>query len=427
MRTVYTFIFLITLCLDTFAQVKNTSSEVLDYRTVDGKIILGMLVNDVKADFVLDLSGSNAILPEYVEKLKIDSEVEEENQVMPFRNKQVEIIGRVKIAKISFGDNIFTKDLNVLILKDEPYLRKLGVAGVINASIFRSATITIDGRRQKITTSIPYRPPYMKLDYRVDLNMDMQGNMFCPVMIDGKEYSLLFDTWYNDVIAMSPDDFARFGGKKYPQQVKINLGYKAPVATDRVKVADKCLFVKSSFENVPVAENKSLKHSVFGSGILKEGILSIDVRRQKMYFQPYDLEEVKDEVIAKDTEVKIIPGKLNPITGEYFLEHVFDYRKEGDFVLKGDKPVIIDFWASWCGPCMNMLPFMEKLAEKYKDQIIFYKVNADVEKELCRVYNVVALPTFFFIPAGGKPIVEIGAKPENFEQIIHEKLLPDKK
>ncbi|WP_065219212.1 MULTISPECIES: thioredoxin domain-containing protein [Butyricimonas] len=427
MKTVYTFIFLMSLCFSAFAQAKNTSSEVLDYRTVDGKIILEMLVNNVKADFVLDLSGSNAILPEYMEKLKIDSEIEKGNQVTPFRNKQVEIIGQVKIAKISLGNNIFTTDLNALVLKDEPYLRELGVAGVINASIFRSATITIDGRRQKITTSIPYRPPYMKLDYRVDLKMDIQGNMFCPVVIDGEEYSLLFDAWYNGAIAMSPDDFARFGGKKSTQQVMINFGYKAPIAADRVKVADKCLFVKNSFENVLVVENKSLKHSVFGNGILKEGILSVDVRRQKMYFQPYDLEKIEDEVIAKESNVKIIPGKLNPITGEYFLEYIFDYRKEEDFVLKGDKPVIIDFWASWCGPCMSMLPFMEKLAEKYKDQIIFYKVNADVEKELCRVYDVVALPTFFFIPKGGKPIIEIGAKPENFEQIILEKLLPDKR
>ena len=72
---------------------------------------------------------------------------------------------------------------------------------------------------------------------------------------------------------------------------------------------------------------------------------------------------------------------------------------------------------------MKMVPFMEKLAAKYKDQVIFYKVNADVERELCRIYNIEALPTFFFIPVGGKPIVEVGARPENFESIIQEQLL----
>ena len=52
-------------------------------------------------------------------------------------------------------------------------------------------------------------------------------------------------------------------------------------------------------------------------------------------------------------------------------------------MFKGDKPVVIDFWATWCGPCMRLIPEMEKMAEKYKDQVIFLKVNADKEKELC--------------------------------------------
>ena len=84
---------------------------------------------------------------------------------------------------------------------------------------------------------------------------------------------------------------------------------------------------------------------------------------------------------------------------------------------------MIDFWATWCGPCMKLIPEMEKLAEKYKDRVIFLKVNADKEKELCTMFNVNALPTLFFIPVGGKPIIEVGAIPEKFEQIIEEKLL----
>ena len=88
--------------------------------------------------------------------------------------------------------------------------------------------------------------------------------------------------------------------------------------------------------------------------------------------------------------------------------------------------MVIDFWASWCGPCMRLIPEMEKLAAKYKDQVIFVKVNADKEKELANVFNVVALPTLFFIPVGGKPITEVGALPEKYEQIIKEQLLKEK-
>ena len=50
-------------------------------------------------------------------------------------------------------------------------------------------------------------------------------------------------------------------------------------------------------------------------------------------------------------------------------------------------------------------------------------MNADKEKELCTMFNVVALPTLFFIPVGGKPIIDVGAQPEKHEQIIKEQLL----
>ena len=66
---------------------------------------------------------------------------------------------------------------------------------------------------------------------------------------------------------------------------------------------------------------------------------------------------------------------------------------------------------------------MEELAEKYKGKVMFYKVNADKEKDLCKHFGVQALPTLFFIPVGGKPIIEVGATPEKYMQIIEEQLL----
>ena len=68
---------LVTLMpLMSWAQTKNTVSEVRDYREVDGKIIITCIANGVEADFVLDLAGQTAVLPEYVEKLGIDPESE---------------------------------------------------------------------------------------------------------------------------------------------------------------------------------------------------------------------------------------------------------------------------------------------------------------------------------------------------------------
>lgn len=65
---------------------------------------------------------------------------------------------------------------------------------------------------------------------------------------------------------------------------------------------------------------------------------------------------------------------------------------------------------------MRLIPELEKMAEKYKGQIVFLKVNADKEKELCSRFNVNALPTLFFIPVGGKPVVEMGATPEKYRE-----------
>lgn len=402
-------------------QVKNTSVEVKDYRETDGKIILEMVVNGVIADFVLDLAGHTAILPEYVEKLKIDPNVKGDFRYDSFQYKQVPVEKSVKIGSISFGNSVFGNEVSAFVLKNEPYLRKLGVAGAVGASLFRNVVLTIDSKRKKITMSNPYRPSYMKLDHRCNMELIRASGVVCPVVLDGVTYSLLLDTWNDGMITLKPADFARLNGKE-GQEASVSEGYADAGTTARSKVVSTCHFVKNDFADVTVAENGTLPRSVLGNGILKQGLLSIDYGKQKVYFQPFGLAEVKDEIMGSD-DVKVEAGKLNPITREYFLEHVYDYRKDKEFVFKGDKPVVIDFWASWCGPCMRLIPKLEKMAEKYKDRVTFLKVNADKEKELCSMFNVVGLPTLFFIPVGGKPIVEVGATPEKFVEIIENQLL----
>lgn len=414
---------LVALCLCTLtgqAQTKNTSSEVKDYREVDGKIVLTLAVNGEMADFVLDLAGHTALLPEWIEKLHVDTNAPGRLQYDHFLYRPVPVEKTVSIKTMSFGNSVFGNEVPAFVLKDEPYLRELGVAGVVGGSLFRNTVLTIDSRRKKMTMSTPYRPGYMKLDHRATMELLAGSAVLCPVMIDGMEHKLLLDTWSDGMIQLSDKDFQKATAPEGKNE-KVAKGYGKANTDAPVKVAGKCTFVKSEFTDVPMAKGEKLSRSVLGNGILKEGLLSIDFGKRKVYFQPFDLVEVKDETTGN--EVKVEAGKVNPITREYFLKHIFDYRKGGEFVYKGEKPVVIDFWATWCGPCMRLLPEMEKLAEKYKDSVIFLKVDADKEKELCSMFNVVALPTLFFIPAGGKPIVEVGATPEKFEQIIQEQLL----
>ena len=88
-------------------------------------------------------------------------------------------------------------------------------------------------------------------------------------------------------------------------------------------------------------------------------------------------------------------------------------------VLTASGFAIIDFYATWCGPCKMMAPMVETLAGKYAGKIDFYKVDIDQEPELASVFGIRSIPTFLFIPLKGNPTMQMGAmQKEDFEEII---------
>ncbi len=71
-----------------------------------------------------------------------------------------------------------------------------------------------------------------------------------------------------------------------------------------------------------------------------------------------------------------------------------------ELVLGSDKPVVVDFWAVWCGPCKMVAPEMEKLAEKYGDAIQVVKVDVDANPVLSQAFNIMSIPTIAFFRPG---------------------------
>lgn len=78
-------------------------------------------------------------------------------------------------------------------------------------------------------------------------------------------------------------------------------------------------------------------------------------------------------------------------------------------VLKSDVPVLVDFWATWCGPCQMVLPIIEELADELQG-VKIGKVNVDEEMELAKQYRVMSIPTLIVFKNGEKAEMSVGAK-----------------
>ena len=115
------------------------------------------------------------------------------------------------------------------------------------------------------------------------------------------------------------------------------------------------------------------------------------------------------------------------ITTEQFKERIFDYKTEKDWIFKGNKPCVIDFYTTWCGPCKRLAPIMEEMSQKYCDQVLFYKADTERERELAYVFNINSIPQVLYIPMEGKPLLLKGLYPkEEIVRIIDEFLLNKK-
>jgi thioredoxin 1 len=134
------------------------------------------------------------------------------------------------------------------------------------------------------------------------------------------------------------------------------------------------------------------------------------------------------------TIISAKPGKKSPVnesninviqlTNDTFKKMVFNYEKNKEWKYEGTQPAIIDFYATWCGPCNRMSPIVEEVAKEYSGKIVVYKVDTDKEAQLAQSMGISSLPTLIFIPVKGQPRASIGLiTKESLVKAVNEVLL----
>ena len=111
------------------------------------------------------------------------------------------------------------------------------------------------------------------------------------------------------------------------------------------------------------------------------------------------------------------------LTKKTFLEKVFNYEKNKEWVFEGKVPAIIDFYADWCGPCKMIAPILEELSNEYEGKINIYKVDTEAEQEFAAAFAIRSIPSMLFIPMNEQPQMSNGALPkQELQKLIQEVL-----
>ncbi len=116
--------------------------------------------------------------------------------------------------------------------------------------------------------------------------------------------------------------------------------------------------------------------------------------------------------------------KATVLTTAEFNKKVANLENGNEWKFLGERPAIIDFFATWCGPCKMLSPILDELSEEYEGKVDFYKVDVDKEAELEEAYNIRTVPTLLLCNADGSFKQMLGTVTKNeLKKIIEKELL----
>ncbi|MBX3043410.1 MAG: thioredoxin [Candidatus Kapabacteria bacterium] len=113
---------------------------------------------------------------------------------------------------------------------------------------------------------------------------------------------------------------------------------------------------------------------------------------------------------------------MNFLSKQEFIEKVFDFENKTEWEYVGERPVIIDFYADWCGPCKMLSPIMEELSNEYSGKVDIFKVDTEQEQELAGAFGIRSIPSVLFIPKNSeRPQMSVGAmRKEDYKKAIND-------
>ena len=134
------------------------------------------------------------------------------------------------------------------------------------------------------------------------------------------------------------------------------------------------------------------------------------------------------ETKAEVQESAAVQANVTHLTKADFLAKVYNYEKNPkEWKYEGGKPAIVDFYATWCGPCKMMSPILDEISKEYEGKINVYKVNVDKEADLASVFGIRSIPSLLFVPMKKEPSMVQGAMPKNeLKKLVDDILLESK-